>query len=378
MLIILLSLVLLGGSLALLAVTIWNVLCWPGVTQPDSSGESESVSILIPARNEEFNLPHCLDRALDQGKLVKEILVYDDHSSDNTTGVTCSYSKRDTRVRLIPSRTLPPGWCGKSFACAQLASAANSRWLLFLDADAQLRSNSLGCVVSEATARDVSLISCWPNLEMRGFWERALMPLLNFVVLTLYPAPLSFLRDDSSLGLAHGSFIMARREVYTRIGGHHLVKDELFEDTRLAQAWRAHGERSLCLDGQEILSVQMYNSLTEILRGFRKNFFPAFLRERSFWAFLVMHFSLFLLPFLLVAIPWANSFAHLLFGATCLTVLAIRVALALKFRHPLWAVFLQPFSEFILLTIAIASWWSCKSGSGVEWKGRRYHAQLET
>lgn len=373
-----LSLILLSGCLLVFAVTTWNVLCWPRVSRKDSLDVTESVSILIPARNEELNLPRCLDRALAQGPVVKEVLVYDDFSSDNTAAIIRSYGASDSRVRLVAPAALPPGWIGKSFACAQLASQASSRWLLFLDADAGLTSFSVRRVVVEALSRKASLISCWPRLELKSFWESVLMPLLNFVVLTLYPAPLSFARNDPSLGLAHGSFILVRTDVYSRLGGHELVKHELFEDTRLAQSWRAHGERSLCLDGQDVLEVQMYKSLSEILKGFRKNFFPAFRNEAFFWTFNLMHFSLFLLPFMLVAIPSTNRLARVVFILTSVTVLAIRVSLALRFRHPLWATLFQPLSEIILLAIAVASWWSCKFGGGVEWKGRRYHTQLET
>src|SRR5690242_5590177 len=80
---------------------------------------------------------------------------------------------------------------------------------------------------ADAEARNVSLLSCWPALDLAGFWERTLMPLLNFVVFTLYPAPLALRRDDASLGLAHGSFMMVRRDVYERMGGHALVRDEI-------------------------------------------------------------------------------------------------------------------------------------------------------
>ena len=65
------------------------------------------------------------------------------------------------------------------------------------------------------------------------------MPMLNFVVFTLYPAPLSFKRDDVSLGLAHGACLLVRRDMYAATGGHNAIKGEINEDIRLAQNWRA-------------------------------------------------------------------------------------------------------------------------------------------
>ncbi len=60
-----------------------------------------------------------------------------------------------------------------------------------------------------------------------------------------------------------------------------------------------------------------------------------------------------------------------------LCVLAARVALALRFGHPWWSAALHPLGEVVLVALGLASWLRCKSGRGVEWKGRRYRAGAE-
>lgn len=368
------SLLVLAAAVALLCVALWNALAWPRVGDAGvvSRPDGASVSVLIPARDEESNIARCLDAALAQGPSVLEILVYDDHSRDRTAEIVEAYAWRDWRVRLVAPSELPEGWCGKTFACARLAAEARGRWLLFLDADAQLKRNAAALIVGEALARGVTLLSCWPRLVTRGFWEGALMPLLNFVVFTLYPAPLAHRRDDSSLGLAHGSCLLARRDAYEAVGGHGAVRGELFEDVRLARAWRERGQRGLCLDGRRVVAVRMYKSLSEIWGGFRKNFFPAFRTARAFGAFMALHLLVFLLPFALapLALRWAWAWP---FVASAGCVLAARVALALRFGHPWWSAALHPLGEAVLVALGLASWLSCRSGRGVEWKGRRYH-----
>ncbi len=365
-------------TLALLGVALWNALAWPQLAplESDTPSQPALVSILIPARNEETNLAACLDAALAQGEIVREVLVYDDHSTDNTLAVINEYAKRDARVRLIRPEALPAGWCGKTFACAQLANSARGEWLLFLDADARLAEGGAAArILAEAVRRRLTLLSCWPALELRSFWERALMPLLNFVVFTLYPAPLALKRDDASLGLAHGACLLVHASTYARVGGHTAVHDQLFEDVRLAQAWRERGEAGLCLDGGGIVNVRMYHSFAEIWGGFQKNFFPAFRRETSFWLFMATHLALFLLPFILAPFVLMMDYgggAALIVIALC--VLAMRAVLAVRFRHPWWSVLLHPVGEAILLALGLSSWWRCKSGRGVEWKGRRYRA----
>jgi chlorobactene glucosyltransferase len=219
-------------------------------------------------------------------------------------------------------------------------------------------------------------MSPWPALTAGTFWERVLMPMLEVLTFSLYPAPLAFLRDDPSLGLVHGACILARRDVYETTGGHAAIRAEILEDQRLAQLWREQGGRGLCVLGRDAVQVRMYRSLGEIWLGFGKNFYPAFRAAWSFWAFLLLHAAIFLVPILyvLVAPGWRS------FVALALLVI-VRVVLALRFRHSLWSLVLHPIADAILVAIGVASWWRCRSGRGVEWKGRRYqvtHAAART
>lgn len=342
-------------------LTAMNALAWRrvGGARP-AQGARQSLAVLVPARNEERNVPGLLESILAQGDVVTEIMFYDDGSSDATPLVIAKLAEREPRVRLVPSRPLPQGWCGKNFACWNLASAAQSDWLLFLDADARLAAGAVDRMLAEAESRKATLLSAWPSIEMQSVGERLLMPLLNFVVFTLYPAPLALICNDANLGVAHGACILARRDVYHLVGGHRAVAGEIFEDTRIAQLWRARGQRSLCLDGQDIVRVRMYSSPFEIWRGFEKNFFPAFRNQLSFWLFLALHFSVFLLPFMLGL--WVPA----------TLVIATRLLLCARFRHPFWSALLHPVGEVVLIALGVSSWWRCVSGRGVAWKGRDY------
>ncbi len=363
---------LLALGLAALGLAVWNALAWPAPPH-NAAPLGPCVSLLVPARDEESHIAACLDTILEQGNCVVEAIVCDDHSADRTAEIVRQRAECDERVRLIAATPLPEGWCGKPHACHQLALAAHSEWLLFLDADTRLQPGAVARIVTAATRHDATLVSCWPGLDMHGFWEGLLMPMLNFVVYTLHPAPLALLRKDPALGLAHGACILAHRETYLRTGGHVLVRHQLFEDTQLARQWRTAGERTVCLDGQDIGRVRMYDSLPAIWNGFQKNFYPAFQRRASFWVFWTGHSLVFLAPFIAAATaPTAG--ARFLASAAGLSVIAARIVLALRFRHPLWSAALHPIAEAAFLTLGLVSWWKFRNGSGVEWKGRFYRA----
>jgi len=350
-----------------------NVLSWKRVrpSHMQTTQLGTSVSVLIPARNEAQTIERSVKSALRQGDIVAEVLVYDDHSEDDTATIVQRLSNNNERVKLIVGKQLPAGWYGKPHACYQLAQHARSPWLLFLDADAELEPNCIATMVAEAVNNKVSLMSFWPGLSLGSYVEKIFMPLLNFFVFTIFPTFFASRFNAEQLGLAHGACMLFHKETYFRLGGHSLVKNELFEDTMLARWWRRKGERSLCVDGQDVVRVRMYSSLTEIWEGFSKNFYPGFRSEIMFWFFILLHFSVFLYPFLLLPFTTdANVYLVTLLAA--FVVLSIRFMLALRFGYSLLPILLHPVAESFVIAVGITSWWKWKYGSGVRWKGRTY------
>lgn len=93
-----------------------------------------SLSIVIPAYNEEKRLPSSLDTILDfVGKRYKfvEVVVVDDGSRDGTADCVRQYARNHPNVRLLQN----PGNRGKGYAVRHGMLAAKGEWSLFTDAD---------------------------------------------------------------------------------------------------------------------------------------------------------------------------------------------------------------------------------------------------
>jgi len=87
---------------------------------------SSSVSVLIPARNEEQNIRASLQAVLASHGCDFEVIVLDDHSTDRTAAIVTELARGDDRVRLEGAPALPAGWCGKQHACFVLARLDSS------------------------------------------------------------------------------------------------------------------------------------------------------------------------------------------------------------------------------------------------------------
>src|SRR5579864_1368797 len=133
-----------------------------------------TVSVIVPARNEETCLGHCLASLVAQRGVDFEIIVVDDHSTDRTRQIAQSFGG----VQVVEAGPLPEGWTGKNNAVTFGARAARGAWLLFTDADTVHLPGSLARSLHEAKRHEAALLSYSPQQMVKGFWEKAVMPVI--------------------------------------------------------------------------------------------------------------------------------------------------------------------------------------------------------
>jgi dolichyl-phosphate beta-glucosyltransferase len=117
----------------------------------------DSLSIVIPAFNEERRLPESLDRILDWLKQAcpafSEVLVVDDGSLDSTAAVVEEYAKTHTSVRLLRYA----GNRGKGYAVRHGMLDARGAWILCTDADLSTPISEVAKLYAAAADRGVAV-----------------------------------------------------------------------------------------------------------------------------------------------------------------------------------------------------------------------------
>ena len=77
----------------------------------------------------------------------------------------------------------------------------------------------------------------------------------------------------SAAAAANGQYLLIRRAVYERAGGHQAIRNEILEDVELARRVKAAGGKLLFLPGAAWVQTRMYRTFGEMWRGWTKNLF---------------------------------------------------------------------------------------------------------
>jgi chlorobactene glucosyltransferase len=362
--------------------------------QPAIRQKLPSVSIVVPVRNEERNIQHCITSLLTQDYPDYEVIVIDDDSSDQTASILEKIAQthpQGNRLWTLRLRDLPAGWAGKPHALHAGVQEARGEFLLFTDADTWHAPEALRAAVSRAEERHLDLLSLGTTQELPGFWEKVMMPLAYLGINMQYP--IDQVNDPCNpIALANGQYILLRHAVYTQLGGYARadLRDTLVDDLDLARLLKGHGYHIELADGRDLVSVRMYQNLRETWRGWRKN---VFLGSRGGLAFTFAQLlglpMVTILPFLLPLWFWL---AHLrkrdgVSGlAEAGTLSALELAPLLIYRRwldkelrvPWYYSLTHPLAGILFTTILAQSTWRVVMHKGVDWRGRSYYTQKKS
>jgi len=351
-----------------------------------------SVSVLIPARNEEQAIRAAVESVLASRGVALEVVVLDDHSTDATPQILRELAAQDSRVRPETSLPLPSGWCGKQHACHQLAGLARFSYFAFIDADVRLAPDALAKMLHfMETERTRPRFHLWNWLTGRPAWgptaryalasgvprqitgtwlEKALIPLIHFVLMGFLPMRWMRSRVSPAYGAGCGQLFIARAEDYHAVQPHRQIRDSLHDGVKLPRAFRKAGFMTGLFDATDLATCRMYHGAGETWRGLGKNAIEGLAAPNMILGMTALLLFSQVAPWALL--PFTNGAAFWIALAAALASITPRWLAAARFKQSPLGALLHPLGIVLLLAIqwqAFARWW-LKIPSA--WKGRSY------
>ena len=329
--------------------------------QPGTAPDLPTVSVIIPARDEEESLPQLLASLRGPEMLPFELLVVDDGSTDKTAAIACQNG-----VTVITSASLPAGWTGKTWACHQGALAATGEVFFFLDADTWFVPGGYARIVSYfATLPRNAALSILP-FQRTKCWYESLS--LFFNILVAMGAG-----GFGKLDAPHlfGQTMMIRRELYVKAGGHAAVKQHVLENLHFAAYVKRASGNSIAFGGRGTLEMRMFpHGLAQLRESWQK----AFATGAGLTSPLVLWLSVYwlacgvLAPFMLIGVSGA-------LGPIPIAIYLLNVAQVAWYGRQLgtlpWATaFLYPVPLIFYFATFGQSFWRQKRKKPATWRGR--------
>ena len=351
-------------------------------------GEGISLTVVIPAFNESLNIRRSLRSVFQSLPPCGNWhgVVVDDMSTDSTADMAQECAKQMdqlNRFTLIQAGPRPANerWVGKNWACSKAMEQLKSSWVLFIDADVELRPTALRRALVQAIDERADLFSVAPRLVCTCLAEWMVQPIMASLLGLGFPIVEA--NDPSSdVAFAAGPFMLFRRSAYDAIGGHRALAGEVVEDLALARTIKTSGFRLRYVLGLDAVDLQMYPNLSALWEGWTKNWFLGLDRNipkaLAAGGVVVLMFAS---PWILL--PTCAVLAVVLLGPTVMIVassLLAAMALVLqivlrfwiqdRFGVPVRFWWLMGAGGLLVGAIAPVSVWRSITGRGWTWKGR--------
>lgn len=325
------------------------------------------VTVVIPARNEAPVIGRTLAGLAAQGPQLR-VIVIDDQSEDDTA--ERARSVPGLAVTVLEGQPLPAGWSGKLWALEQGVVNLDTRLLLLLDADIELRPGIL-TALKQQHARGYALVSIMACLRMSSFWEKLLLPAFIHFFKQLYPFALAN-SANRHVAAAAGGCILIETDVLRELGGLRCIRDALIDDCAMARQVKALGYRTWVGLSHDVVSLRPYSDLAEIWNMVARTAFTQLHYSLALLALTsVVLISLYWVPLAALVIPAKFS---MLAGGVAYAVMVGTYLPTLRYYRlsPAWGLLL-PVTSTLFLAMTWHSAIRYARGERSRWKGRVYH-----
>ncbi|MFZ1250461.1 MAG: glycosyltransferase family 2 protein [Candidatus Microsaccharimonas sp.] len=323
-----------------------------------------SVTVCIPARNEQHALTECLEKVIASDYDRLEIIVLDDVSGDDTSALIKSFASEG--VRFVKGSPLTNGWLGKNHALQGLLNEASGSYILFMDVDTRLSPKAISNMVRFTVSNRSAMLSVLPRREdgwrasvvfspLRYFWELIFSR-------RLWPAT------------ASSAWLIRREILEKRFNGFDSFKDAIQPETKIASELAQTNEYRF-LVGNESLGVGYEKKWSSQLTTSIRLMFPLLYMKPLLCASVIIDLLLLLVPFIVLgAAVYGFSISVPLFVAT-ITLVVGYISLYGLYTHHAWkkgwllGALLWPIiiiQELVLVLVSVIQY----RRRTIKWKGR--------
>jgi 1,2-diacylglycerol 3-beta-glucosyltransferase len=325
------------------------------------------VSVVLAARNEEDNLPNCLNSLTHQtypGNKF-EVIVADDASTDRTGAICAQYEQTHENVKSFVTVESLDLW-GKPNALAQAIDKAKGEVVMITDADCTVPPTWI-----EATANRFS-----PKVGLVGgiTLQRADNAFQGMQSLD-WAYILGVASASAALGRPLGSIgnnLSFRKQAYDEVGGYRKIKFSVTEDYSLVQAILStkHWKFVYPIDEKVLVESQPCPTIKSLIQ--QKHRWGKGGLDMKFWGFVIMAIGFSMHAALLWHFIWysfASTGVVLLVKMIADYIFLYQILARLKktdeIRFFYW---FEIYYIFYVLALPFLVFF----GGRVYWKGRRY------
>jgi len=290
------------------------------------------ISIILPARNEEKYIRHCIDSLLKQDYPDFEIILVNDESTDKTLEIMKEFEKsHPAKIKVVNVTHRDENWIGKNWACYQGYLKSNGNLLLFTDADSCHSEKTLSLAVQNIIHNRLDAITVMPMLLCHDFLTKVTLPILTTFMHTRF-SPLRVNNAKSKIGYFIGSYFIINREIYEKVGTHESVKHEIIEDGALGKKVKEANFKMKMVRGETYIQAIWARNSPELFNAIDRLVIPLFKEKRLEASLLsIALFFLLLFPALIFPLSLISSIDHhpnlFNFGITLLSGLILIILL---------------------------------------------------
>jgi cellulose synthase/poly-beta-1,6-N-acetylglucosamine synthase-like glycosyltransferase len=341
-----------------------------GIEWDVKAGGLPSLTVVVPARNEEGKLAATLDALMLTDLPGLKVLVVDDRSEDRTGLIMDAYAVEYAgRVEVLHIRELPEGWLGKTHAMERALERCATEYVLFTDADVLFSPSVLRRAVVFARASQADHLVVMPTMQI-SHWSEGVV-LSFFQLLGMGAVRLWRVADPAAKrdAMGIGAFNMVRRAALAEIGGWGPQRMVVLEDVTLGRRMKAAGMQQRVVFAPGLVLVHWARGARGLVGVMTKNLFSAFnFRPELLLAACVGLVAFAVLPlwglfYRVSVVPCA-----LLLLCVAATYVAMRRASRLPARYG-WT---YPLGAAVFVWAMLRSMVTAWRNGGVEWRGTLY------